>query len=1020
MAAARMRWSLVIATAGLVLAVALGRQRAADLLLRHRIRLAIEKLSKDVDSSKLPAARFSEFPVNVAPASAMRGPAAAPLIVDADVQSIISLASRSNAPSASAASAAALAAIGRTNEAIELLKAAIARNPRNAGLWNDLAATRYQANDTLYALVAADAALRVDPKMPEALYNRGLALDRLGFPMNAVKSWRECLQTTADAGLAIQARDSLRATEAPTVSSNWRSVSEQFLRAAARSDVATVERITRQFPSEVRRTVETVVLGDWAKATLAGNAVQSADALRILHSTAHALSGRGETLLADIVALIDRAVAADDTKRISLFAQGQSSYDAGRTVYAARDYANAERLLGDAEAIFRRAGSPMEQVARSWRASVLIAMSRSGEAKPMLRDVLSAERGSPGHRANLAATEFLLAICSSVSGEWNAAADAARSSASLYRASGETVNALDSEMMLAEIYELVGQPELAWQYRPRGFEAMSESGAWSRLLTAVGTATRGATKRGEYDVALSLLDVEDSIAQLVRDPLLSAEIHRRRAIVQNARGEHEARDEALARARIAIAANKDADLRAWLDVNLVTTEATMMRERDPRRAIALFDRAVAFVRQTGRRIELPEILLERGRAYARTGDDAAAWRDFADGLEELEAERSGIPDLQLRSRIFDTAEELFHESVALHARRGEAKQAFAVAEQARGRLLLDQTAAPVASADAVGKRLTPDTLILEYAVLPHQLVVFAIGNRGVHVRVVDVDEARLAAPGVERYVLEPFRDQIAAARKLIIVPDKVLQRTSFAALRWNGRYLMETHTISEAPSASLLVARTPPKRTRDETLLIVGNPAPDQGSKLSRLPAVKREIESVRALYPNARVLFEEDATRAHFVEAAPHYSTIHFAGHGLSDEESVTASLVFAHGPSESGRMESSEIALLRLPLSPLVVLDACGTLRGRTLGLEGMPSLARSFLAAGASAVVGTLDDVNDRRSADLILSFHRHMVAGEEAPGALRAAQIEAIRRGGAAADPENWAPFVVYTTVSSTAP
>lgn len=95
--------------------------------------------------------------------------------------------------------------------------------------------------------------------------------------------------------------------------------------------------------------------------------------------------------------------------------------------------------------------------------------------------------------------------------------------------------------------------------------------------------------------------------------------------------------------------------------------------------------------------------------------------------------------------------------------------------------------------------------------------------------------------------------------------------------------------------------------------------------------------------------------------------------------------------------------------------VLAACGTLRGRESGVEGMPSVARSFLEAGASTVVGTLADVNDEITARLLHAFHRHLAAGDSAAEGLRKAQLDAIARGGDDAREENWAPFVVYTTV-----
>jgi len=104
-----------------------------------------------------------------------------------------------------------------------------------------------------------------------------------------------------------------------------------------------------------------------------------------------------------------------------------------------------------------------------------------------------------------------------------------------------------------------------------------------------------------------------------------------------------------------------------------------------------------------------------------------------------------------------------------------------------------------------------------------------------------------------------------------------------------------------------------------------------------------------------------------------------------------------------------------MRLPRAPLVVLAACGTLRGKTESIEGMPSIARSFLAAGASTVAGTLWDVDDARASAMGTAFHRAVDAGATPALALQEAQRDAIARGGEDAHPKHWGAYVIYTAV-----
>jgi len=80
---------------------------------------------------------------------------------------------------------------------------------------------------------------------------------------------------------------------------------------------------------------------------------------------------------------------------------------------------------------------------------------------------------------------------------------------------------------------------------------------------------------------------------------------------------------------------------------------------------------------------------------------------------------------------------------------------------------------------------------------------------------------------------------------------------------------------------------------------------------------------------------------------------------------------------------------------------------LRGSAELIEGMPSLARAFLAAGAQSVVGTLWNIPDDVSDVLFDHFHRHLRQGHDAAAALAATQREFVRSHDARSHPSFWA-------------
>src|SRR5207249_1126189 len=87
---------------------------------------------------------------------------------------------------------------------------------------------------------------------------------------------------------------------------------------------------------------------------------------------------------------------------------------------------------------------------------------------------------------------------------------------------------------------------------------------------------------------------------------------------------------------------------------------------------------------------LPELYLERGRAYVRAKRDDLAERDFDAGIRQFETSRSDSPSGQLAISYFDRARGLFEEMIEMKAlRTKEPAKAFEYAERARARLLRD-------------------------------------------------------------------------------------------------------------------------------------------------------------------------------------------------------------------------------------------------------------------------------------------------------------------------------------------
>jgi CHAT domain-containing protein len=146
--------------------------------------------------------------------------------------------------------------------------------------------------------------------------------------------------------------------------------------------------------------------------------------------------------------------------------------------------------------------------------------------------------------------------------------------------------------------------------------------------------------------------------------------------------------------------------------------------------------------------------------------------------------------------------------------------------------------------------------------------------------------------------------------------------------------------------------------------------------------------------------------------------SVVHFATHGLVSGEltGLAEPAIVLTPPSEAtteddGLLTASEVTTLKLD-ADWVILSACNTASSDGGG-EALSGLARAFFYAGAHALMVSHWPVNSD-SAVRLASGAVEEVANDPTISraeALRRAMVAEIERGGAAADPANWAPFIV---------
>jgi CHAT domain-containing protein len=182
-----------------------------------------------------------------------------------------------------------------------------------------------------------------------------------------------------------------------------------------------------------------------------------------------------------------------------------------------------------------------------------------------------------------------------------------------------------------------------------------------------------------------------------------------------------------------------------------------------------------------------------------------------------------------------------------------------------------------------------------------------------------------------------------------------------------------------------------------------------------QLPGSKQEVQSIGSIVSGpSRLLLEGGATETAF-KALPleKFRIVHLAVHGIANAQFPDrAALILgtSTASNDDGLLQVREIRDLPLR-ADLVVLSACETGSGKLLGEEGIASLERAFLLAGAKAVVASLWSADDIYTVALMKRFYERLAAGSDKGSALRQAKLDLLQQFGDQALPVYWAGFAL---------
>ena len=168
-------------------------------------------------------------------------------------------------------------------------------------------------------------------------------------------------------------------------------------------------------------------------------------------------------------------------------------------------------------------------------------------------------------------------------------------------------------------------------------------------------------------------------------------------------------------------------------------------------------------------------------------------------------------------------------------------------------------------------------------------------------------------------------------------------------------------------------------------------------------PLIESETRAAAACLPAATLLLGRQATARALATLGQSSRFIHIATHGAFRKDNPMFSSL------RLGDSYLTALDLRQLNLAAeMVTLSGCSTGLNLVVVGDELLGLVRGLLHAGASSVLVSLWDVNDRTTSDFMVSFYNSLRHETNKAAALRSA-MQAIRK--THPHPYYWAPFVL---------
>jgi CHAT domain-containing protein len=933
-----------------------------------------------------------------------------------------------NTPADRAAFGVASLTLGDIDKAVAALEDAVAHAPRQSSYQSDLAAaylTRAdwedRPDDYPRALAAAERVVRLDSHAAEALFNKTLALSRLHLTDEASRARREYLAIDGDSHWARELLTSvpdLASSNSPSAD-----LSPELREALRARDARRVQQVTAISVERARDYFELRLLDTWARAVQqrdTAGAGRALDDMRLLGDGIATVSG--DRCARDTVADI---VAAGQSPRNMLIAEGATAYVEGRRAYDADAITQSQPHFGHALKLLTRAHSPL----RAWPAFYDCLQHYYAVAS----DVGRACFARVGAAAESDSDHLVAAHCRWMVGLLHSAQSRQVEALRAYRAAlAELDAATDREgvasvhSLIADSLDLLGDEIDSWRHRYQALSALDAQTSPRRRHTILRGAARSQTS-ALPEAALYFQSAMLANANRWGRSAAAGEALLGQVQVLIATGDTTGATTALQAADQIIPTISDATVAARLGAEIAVVRGELAARSQPAHANDVLTAALTVVTPNSLSFTAPRLLLTRGRVRTAAHDLDGAERDYREGLRRLTMQWRAATTDQLKVQ---TGQQLWEMAMALMRQeadlRSRPESALWIADRYRQPSIWKDAPSADDEAGANPHWTFPAGVgVVSYVCLDDRLFIWVTSSRGhtsaalsisqqtldervqQYVRLVQANAtpAQLGESAKPLYdlLVRPIAGALDGLQTWVFVLDGPLHTLPFAALvDPNTRhFLVQDHDIGIAPSVGAFLRasrQAEPQIGRERRALVVGDPThAEDPASYPPLPAARQEAIGIAALYRDAVLLTGTDATKRRLLAALRTASVVHFAGHAVVNPKYPFRSrlLLAPADDDDGGVLYADDVERLTLAPDTVVVLAACETAAGAVFKGEGVVNLAAPFLAAGAQSAVATLWRIDDTASRSFFLQLHRRLRRDQAPVAALSGLQRDLLR-------------------------